>query len=52
MFKKIEAQFKDALKLVEELEKAAGGNPCSKMSFKKELTKILTACKSKARRVE
>jgi hypothetical protein len=42
MFKEIEAQFKVALKLVDELEKAAGGNPCSKMGFKKELTKLLT----------
>ena len=51
MFKEIENQFKQALKLVEELEKAAGGNPCSKLTFKKELTKLLTACKSKAKRV-
>lgn len=51
MFKEIEVMFKDALKKVEELEKAAGGNPCSKMSFKKELTKMLTACRGKARRV-
>jgi hypothetical protein len=51
MFKEIESSFKQALKLVEELEKAAGGNPCSKMAFKKELTSLLTACKAKARRV-
>ena len=36
----------------EELEKLAGGNPLSKLGFKKELMKFLSLCKAKARKVK
>ena len=52
MYQAIEKQFKDALKTVEELEQLAGGNPISKLSFKRELMKFLSACKAKARKVK
>lgn len=52
IYKEIQDQFMSALKKVEELEKMAGGNPISKISFKKELTKFLGACRMKAKKAD
>lgn len=52
LYKEIQDQFMSALKKVEELEKLSGGNPISKIAFKKELTKFLGACRSKAKKAD
>jgi hypothetical protein len=54
VYKEIEEGFKLALSLVKDLDGLLPDEPkiSSKINFKKELTKLLTACKAKAKLVQ